>query len=571
MDAQNIVAISPSEEYFDLGNFTRAITTTSQNAQIWFNRGLTWAYAFNHEEAAFCFSQVIAHDPKCAMGYWGVAFASGPNYNKEWQAFDELDLKTSLATCHTMATKAGEMAYSASPVEKALIEAIQQRFPSAEMPDGDFGPSMKAYADRMRTVYRDFGDGDLDITTLAADALMNMAPWQLYEARTGRPNLDTPVWEVKEILELGMKRPGADHHPGILHMFIHLMEMSNTPEAAIRASNKLRHLVPEAGHLLHMPSHIDILVGEYGKAVEANARASTANNKYFAKQRPGYRVFYNIYRFHDYHTLIYAAMMSGQSAEALKAVSEMEAIITDDLLNVKSPPMADWTESYASVRIHVLIRFGMWEELKRLSLPKDNSLYCVLTATTHYGKAIAWAATQDIEEAEKEAKFFHEASARVPETRLEFPNKVTDIFQVAAAMLDGELQYRRGNYEEAFESLRLAIKRDDGLIYSEPWAWMLPARHPYGALLLEQGRVEEAAEVYAQDLGLEEGQDSAHQHPNNIWGLHGYHECLVRLKRTKEAYLISQQLKKAAAIADVPVVASCFCRLEKASQCCNDS
>jgi hypothetical protein len=145
--------------------------------------------------------------------------------------------------------------------------------------------------------------------------------------------------------------------------------------------------------MLHMPSHIDILVGEYGKAVEANARASIANNKYFAKQKPGHRIFYNIYRFHDYHTLIYAAMMSGQSAEALRAVSEMEAIITDDLLNVKSPPMADWTESYASVRIHVLIRFGMWEKLKNLSPPKNEALYCVLTATTHYGKTIAWAQT----------------------------------------------------------------------------------------------------------------------------------------------------------------------------------
>ncbi|KAF4965515.1 hypothetical protein FSARC_6695 [Fusarium sarcochroum] len=517
MNAQTVAAISPTEEYFDLGDFTRAITTTSQDAQIWFDRGLTWAYSFNHEEAAFCFNQVIAHDPECAMGYWGVAFASGPNYNKEWQAFDPLDLKVSLATCHTMALKAGELADGASPVEKALIDAIQQRFPAAEIPDGDFGPSMKAYAERMRTVYLDFGAEDLDITTLAADALMNMAPWQLYEPRTGRPNLDTPVLEVKEILELGMKQPGADHHPGVLHMFIHLMEMSNTPEAAIKASNKLRHLVPEAGHMLHMPSHIDILIGEYGKAVEANARASVANNKYFAKQRPGHRVFYNIYRFHDYHTLIYAAMMSGQSTEALQA-----------------------TESYASVRIHVLIRFGMWEELKRLSFPKDKALYCVLTATTYYGKAIAWAATQGLEEAEKEARLFHEATARVPETRFEFPNKVTDILQVAAAMLDGELQYRRGNYHEAFESLRLAIKRDDGLIYSEPWAWMLPARHPYGALLLEQGRVEEAAEVYAQDLGLEEGQDSAHQHPNNIWGLHGVDQRLDQLKRDAVDLLIGE-------------------------------
>ncbi|KAJ3454740.1 hypothetical protein MRS44_013340 [Fusarium solani] len=171
----------------------------------------------------------------------------------------------------------------------------------------------------------------------------------------------------------------------------------------------------------------------------------------------------------------------------------------------------------------------MWEQLKELPLPTDTVLYSVLTANTHYGKAIAWAATGNIEEAEKERALIQQAAACVPESRLDFPNKVVDILKVAAAMLDGELQYRRGNYEDAFKSLRIAIELDDGLVYSEPWGWMLPTRHPYGALLLEQGHIEKAAAVYAEDLGLVEGQDSAHQHPNNLWALHGYHECLVRL------------------------------------------
>ncbi|KAJ3454741.1 hypothetical protein MRS44_013341 [Fusarium solani] len=279
------VAISPAAEYYNLGDFGRPITTSNHYAQIWFNRGLIWAYSFNHEEATFCFEQVIAHNPNCAMGYWGAAYASGPDYNKVWQALDADELKDSLAKCHAMATKAGEMAAGASPVEKALVDAIQLRFPAAEMPSNDFAPPIKAYAERMKAVWREFGADDLDITALAADALMNMAPWQLFEPRSGRPNLNTPVLEVKEILKHGAKLPSADSHPGILHMFIHLMEMSTTPETAIKASNRLRHLVPNAGHLQHMPSHIDMLIGDYQKAIAANMRATIADDKYFSRQR----------------------------------------------------------------------------------------------------------------------------------------------------------------------------------------------------------------------------------------------------------------------------------------------
>lgn len=225
-----------------------------------------------------------------------------------------------------------------------------------------------------------------------------------------------------------------------------------------------------------------MLVGDYQKAMEDNMRATIANDKYLSRQQPGHRVFYNIYRLHDYHSLIYAAMMCGQAAEALAAVSRMEATVTEELLNTKSPPMANWTESFLSVLIHVLIHFGMWEQLKKLPLPTDTVLYSVLTANTHYGKAIAWAATGNIEEAEKERALIQQAAACLPESRLDFPNKVVDILKVAAAVLDGELQYWRGNYEDAFKSLRVVIELDDGLVYSEPWGWMLSTRHPYGAI-----------------------------------------------------------------------------------------
>ncbi|KZL87247.1 tpr domain protein [Colletotrichum incanum] len=560
MSAQDIepVAVSAAAEYYDLGPFCRLVSTKNSHAQIWFNRGLVWAYSFNHGEAVRCFEQVVAHDPSCAMGYWGIAFASGPNYNKKWANFDEKDLKLSVLKCHLMALKAKEHITDASPVEQGLIDAIQHRFPTRIPPD-DFSPSTLAYANAMKQVYKDFGD-DLDVVALAADALMNTNPRNLFNKRSGQPILSTPVLEIKNILERSLRYPNSRNHPGILHMYIHLMEMSTTPEAAINAADLLRNLVPDAGHIHHMPSHIDVLVGDYRKAIDTNMKATIADDKYFAKE--GGLDFYSLYRLHDYHSLIYAAMMAGQSRIALESVGRLEATLSEDLLLVDSPPMADWMEFFKSIRIHVFIRFGMWEELKREPVPENKELYCTTVAITHYGKAIAWAATRSVVEADRERELFRAAAERVPPTRLVFPNRAASVLEVAAAMLDGEIEYRRGNYELAFENLRLAIARDDALEYSEPWGWMLPTRHSYAALQLEQGHVEEAATAYAEDLGLNEGLVRAHQHPNNVWALHGYHESLVLLGRTDEAKIIEKQLTIAAAGADVLVSSSCFCRFK---------
>ncbi|KAF7864053.1 hypothetical protein EAF04_007018 [Stromatinia cepivora] len=552
------IAIPAAAEYFDLGAFHRQITTESRDAQVWFDRGLLWAYAFNHMEAVKCFEQVIAHDPSCAIGYWGVAFAKGPNYNKKWADFDRIDLQESFDKCRHMAQKAKQHVARASPIEKALVDAIQHRYPSSSVPD-DFAPSIDAYANAMREVHREFGGDDIDITTLAADALMNTSPWNMYEKSTGKPNLKTPVLEVKAILENGLKRPESRTHVGILHLYIHLMEMSSTPEAALTPADQLRSLAPDAGHVHHMPSHIDILVGDYRRAIDTNMKATLADDKYYAKE--GGSNFYSFYRLHDYHSLIYAAMMAGQSRVALDSVERMEATMPEELLAIESPPMASWMEFFKTVRVHVLIRFGMWEELKRLPIPQNKELYCSTVAMTHYGKGIAWAATRNLKEADKERELFREAAKLVPSTRLIFPNKVIDVLSVATAMLDGEIEYRRGNHKAAFESLRLAIAREDSLIYAEPWAWMVPTRHAFAALALEQGRVDEAAAAYAEDLGLDESLLLVNQHPNNVWALHGYHECLVSLGRTVEAPLIKKLLNVAAAGADVPINCSCFCRL----------
>lgn len=418
----------------------------------------------------------------------------------------------------------------------------------------------------MRGVYQDFGNGDLDVVTLFADSLMNISPWGLFEASTGEPVMTTPVLEVKEVLERGLQQPIAKGHPGILHMYIHLMEMSRTPEVALVPADYLRDLVPDAGHSRHMPTHLDILVGDYRRSVDCNMKATFADDKFY--MREGGRNFYSLYRFHNYHSLIYAAMLTGQSAIALESADRMEATITEDLLRIESPPMADYMEFFRSIRVHVLIRFGLWEELKSLPIPHDQQLYCVTVTMTHYGKAIAWAATGDIEKATSERELFHAAAKRVPPTRLDLPIRVIDTLKVATAMLDGELEYRRSNYGAAFASLRQAVYEEDNLLYSEPWGWLLPSRHVYAALLLEQGYVAEAAEVYAEDLGLNDRLVGVHRHPNNVWALRGYHECMVRLGRTSEAAMIQIPLKVLTAVTDVPIRSSCFCRLNKAHDQC---
>lgn len=338
------------------------------------------------------------------------------------------------------------------------------------------------------------------------------------------------------------------------------MEMSATPETALPAADRLRGLVPDAGHLQHMPTHLDVLCGDYRRVVADNSTAIAADEKFRA--RSGAMNFYTLYRSHNHHFKIYGAMFLGQSRTALEAAAQLEASIPEELLRVQSPPMADWLEGFLAMRVHVLIRFGRWPDILELPLPADPSLYCVTTAMIRYARGVALSATGRVVEAEAERELFRAAVVRVPETRMLFNNTCADILAIASAMLDGELAYRKGDFDAAFASLERSISLDDNLPYDEPWGWMQPTRHAYGALLLEQGRVVEAEAVYRADLGLDDTLPRAVQHPGNVWALHGFHECLVRLGRVGEAGIVAQQLKIAVALADVPIEASCFCRLD---------
>jgi tetratricopeptide (TPR) repeat protein len=552
---------------YDLGRYHRPIATTSPEAQEWFDRGLVWTYGFHHEEAVACFERALETDPGCAMAWWGVAYALGPNYNKPWEFFDEAELSSTVERTREALEQA--QACASTPVEQALAAALDDRYPRTD-PGPDFSVWNTSYADAMGRVHAEHPD-DLDVAVLHADALMNLTPWQLWDITTGQPAPGSRTLEAREVLERAMTLPGGLEHPGVLHLYIHLMEMSPTPEAAMNVADRLRDLVPDAGHLRHMPTHLDILVGDYRRAIASNTDAIRVDEKYH--QRAGAMNFYTLYRSHDFHFRIYAAMFAGQSAVALSTVSQLEASIPEELLRVESPPMADWLEGFLAMRVHALIRFGRWEDLLALPLPTDPSLYCVTTAMTHYARGVAYAATGRVSEAEAARSLFREAAARVPASRMLFNNTCQDILAIAGAMLDGELAYRQGSFDEAFEHLRRSIALDDGLPYDEPWGWMQPTRHAYGALLLEQGRVPEAAAVYAADLGLDGTLPRALQHPNNVWALHGYHECLVALGREAEAAIIGRQLALATAYADVPIKASCFCRLSAVAEvedhCCS--
>jgi tetratricopeptide (TPR) repeat protein len=557
--------MAADEQYFDLGAYHRPIDTSSAQAQIWFDRGLVWAYAFNHEEAIRCFERVLELDQDLAVARWGIAYSIGPNYNKVWEAFDPIDLSSSLARARRelrLATPG-----RASPVEQGLITALHARFPTDDPNDTDaLRSGLVAYADAMTALAAAYPE-DIDVQALAADALVNVTAWALWDTRTGEPAVGSRVVEAKRILEDSLDRPAGREHPGILHFYLHTMEMSSTPEKAKPAADLLRGLVPDAGHLQHMPSHIDVLCGDYHRSVEANVAAVQADRRYVGRE--GVLNFYSLYRAHNLHFVVYSAMFQGQSQTALQAAEELAGQLTTEMLSIESPSMADWLEAFVPLRTHVLVRFGHWDELIAQPLPADRQLYCTTAATMHYGRGIALAATGQLAQAHIERAAFTQAYDRIPDSRYLFNNTSRDILAVAAAMLDGEIAYRAGNFDEAFGHLKHAVDLDDALPYDEPWGWMQPTRHAYGALLLEQGHVEEAAALYAADLGLDPVLARPCQHPRNVWSLHGYHECLRRLGRTAEAAVVGEELERATAQADVPIRASCACRLDVMG-CCDE-
>ena len=543
--------------YFDLGPYSREVTTSAPEAQLWFNRGLNWLFGFNHVEAIKCFQKAIEHDAECAMAHWGISYASGPNYNLPWNRYDPAGRQLALAASYDAMQGALAHAGKATPVEQALIRALPARYPQRQAVE-DMTPWDKAYTGEMRKVFSAFPD-DLEVRSVFAESIMNETPWQMWDLRSGKAAVDANTEECRAVLEQAFDNvPASWDHPGLLHLYVHLMEMSPFPERALRAGDRLREIMPDSGHLIHMPTHLDVLCGHYNDVLIYNQKALETDRRFLSySDNPG---IYLAYIIHDFHFAIYGATFLGQYKPAIAMAEELITRIPEAVLRIETPPMADFLESYLTIKQHVLVRFGRWREIIAQDLPADRDLFCSNVAMMHYAKAVAHSALGHIAEAEAEKVSFMVATARVPKSRRMHNNVVVDLLGVAEAMLNGELDYRKSNYDAAFAHLRKSVELSDSLLYDEPWGWMQPTRHALGALLLEQGHIEEAEAVYRSDLGLDGKLSRACQHPDNLWSLHGLHESLVRRGEKAETALIKQRLDLAQARADVPIKASCFCR-----------
>ncbi len=554
-----------SDGYYDLGPYSRTVTTTSADAQQWFDRGLNWLYGFNHEEAIACFDHAINADPGCAMAHWGRAVAFGPNYNLTWDKMDDKGRAEALANAFAATTDATTLTDNSeatfTAVETDLVNALTARYPQVDTID-DQEPWNHHYADAMRTIAATHPD-DLDVQAAFVDAILNLTPWQMWDLQTGAAAEGAGTTEARHVLEQAFEQtPHAWEHPGLLHCYVHLMEMSPWPELALPHGDRLREIMPDSGHLIHMPTHIDVLCGNYHDVVHWNHKAIEADRRWLADRGP-YNV-YTFYRNHNHHFVIYGAMFAGRYTAAMNAARELIDTTPEDFLRIESPPVADAAEAFMAMGVHVQVRFGKWADIITAPLPEDTDLYAATTAMTLYAKTLAHSALGHLPEAEAMRDRFLAAKAVVPDTRRVHNNTVVDLLEVGTAMIDGELAYRRGDHDDAFAHLRRAVELEDGLAYDEPWGWMQPTRHALGALLLEQQRYAEAEAVYRADLGLDTTLSRACRHPNNLWSLHGLRECLNHRASqgddvAAETTMVTQQLDLALARSEVDVKASCYC------------
>ena len=538
---------------FDLGHYSRPVTTSSKEAQAAFTRGLVWLYGYNHEAAAKAFEEAYIADQGCGAALWGLAHALGPNYNKPWEFFDAEERKTTLGRAHKAIGDAKALKGSLSAVENDLIEALADRYPDDPEIE-DYGPWHDAFSNAMRTVYATHSN-DLDVATLFAEALMNRTPWQLWDLRTGEPMEGASTLEALAVLERALEElPGAWDHPGILHMYIHLMEMSPTPEKALRHGDRLTDLVPDSGHLIHMGTHIDVLCGDYQNVIARNRKAAEIDRKYEALA--GAQNFYTVYRIHNVHFEAYGAMFLGQPDVALAASERLIEMLPEEVVRF----MPELFESFYGKKIHVMVRFGQWQEILDEPFPLDRELYRYTTAAMHQARAIAHANLGHHEAAGLERALAVTAREAIPEDWMVFNNTAEDVLKVGEAMMDGEIAFKGGDVEEGLDHLRRSVDLDDNLLYDEPWGWMQPARHALGALLMESQEFDEAEAVYRADLGLDDTLSRPCQHPRNVWSLHGLHECLVRRGEQTETRHLKLALDLAIARATVPIQASCYCR-----------
>ena len=522
---------SPPEDarppVFDgLGTHGHPVTTSSPEAQRYFDQGLRLIYGFNHDEAIRAFREAARIDPGCAMAWWGIAFSAGPNYNLP------IDEPRDAMAREAMA-KAVALAPAVSAVDRAYIEALASRY--ARPSGADREQLDRDYADAMRGVARKHPD-DLDAATLYAESLMVLRPWDLWTL-DGKPQPRTA--KIVAVLE-GVLAKNPDH-PGANHYYVHAVEASPHPERALASAQRLAQLAPAAGHLVHMPSHIYMRVGRYGDAAEANRRAIAADERYIEDEKPQ-GVYPMMYYPHNILFLWSAASMEGRSAESIAAARKLTAQLSPQAL--REMPML---ELFAPTPLFALVRFGRWEEV--LAAPSPGEEFQVTAGMWHYTRGIALAATGKLDEAAREQEAVARLAAAVPADRIIGDNQpARRHLEVAAAELAGDIAARRGRTDEAVRRLEEAVRLEDQLPYTEPPAWWRPTRHVLGAVLLEAGRPAEAEVVYREDL---------RRNPDNGWALIGLSRSL-RARNPDEAAATQARFEKAWANADVAITSSRF-------------
>lgn len=510
----------------DLGRWTLAVGTKVPLAQRYFDQGLALSYGFNHAEALSSFRYATRLDPDCAMCYWGIAFALGPNINAP---MDTSAIRPAWEAVQT----AQRLASRASVRDRAYIAALAKRYGAP--PALDRARLDSAYAAAMRDVARAYAD-DPDAQSLFADGRMNLSPWNYWT--DGRPRPGTE--EIVSTLERTLAR--QPDHIGACHFYIHAIEASRDPGRAVPCAERLANLVPGAGHLVHMPAHIYVRVGRYGDAVDANLHAVHTDEAFIEGRKP--EGLYPIaYYPHNYHFLAFAATLAGRSAQAIDAARKTAATTPVEL--AKQVPQV---EPYLHYPFFTLVTFGRWDELLGMALPPADLAYS--RAMGHYARGVALAAKGRFGDAQAAldtvrqlaqsgVAAYASAGWGTPSTNL----------QIAEHALAGEIAGRAGRATEAVEHFRAALKIEDEQLYTEPPDWYYPIRHSLGAALLKAGRPAEAEELYRQNLT---------RFPENGWALFGLAQALRAQKRDTEAALVDEQFRKAWTSADITLTGSRF-------------
>jgi tetratricopeptide (TPR) repeat protein len=559
---------------FDLGSHSRIISTSSPETQRWFDLGLNWCFAFNKGEGVKCFRKALEFDPECVMVHWGIAYGSGPFYNMTWRDHSEEEANNATGIAHRHIQIARGLAHRGTELENRLVETLARRAqkPHSVSPE-EYDRWDDDYAAELRGTYQQHRD-DRDVAALFVEALMMRTPRRLWDVKTGLPAQNSDVIEALEVCERAIElaeREDLKRYPALVHLHIHLLEMSNEPERAATSAAALATMCPDAGHMNHMPGHVYVLCGEYEKARIASTKAIAANDRYLAYA--GTLTPYTTACAHDILLMMHACMLMGRYQDSIDAANKLRGLITKEVLSVKGRPrFVTSLEGYCSMTLHVMVRFGRWQEIVNSSLPDDPELYPVSTAMSHYAKGVAHASLKQFDRAERQRRLFYESLSRIPPERKVFNNSALSILAVGEKMLDGELEYHRGNHEIAYAHLREAVHRDDNLEYLEPWPWMHPPRHALAALLAEQDHYGEAEQVCRDDLGLSGRIQRCAQHPDNVWALHGLAECLRQRDAAEELLVVQAKLASAMALADVPITSSCMCRTtaqtEEMASCC---